>query len=477
MLQFEELLYAFDGLNTIIIVSDVDGRFLYVNDAFVSSYGYTRNIVIGEEINLIKSDYYDKLYYKNLWDTIKSGEIWSGVLLNKKENGDVIRTETKIIPVVKNGVVQKYIVFQEINADTQNTKTFLNEKQNLIDSIFCNSVIGIATVDLKGNYISVNNEFAKIHNAENPDILKGTRSQIYAYNKDSKTIVNNTKEYKRVDGTEFYGETIIIPIKESKNKIDSFLIFLIDVTEKHKQHLEQGKREAELLRQNQTKDRLLSIIAHDVKNPFSAIIGLSSLLNTGYEDFSKEEVKDFISRISESGENTFKLLEDLLLWAKSQLGELKINKGIVSVENVVSESITLTHSLAHTKRISVVNKCKSDDVVYIDEIMIKFIVRNLIHNAIKFSNSNSQIICSFINDYDDNYSAIKIRDFGIGIGSQFIDKLFNMGDFITVEGTDYEKGTGIGLSLSKEMLNLNDSDIFVESEVGKGTTFTIIIPK
>ncbi len=142
---------------------------------------------------------------------------------------------------------------------------------------------------------------------------------------------------------------------------------------------------------NNTKDKLFSVIAHDIRNPFNAILGFSTILDNNLESLTSAEIKEFISKIVEASEQTYKLLEDLLTWAKSQLGQLHTKKYLVDPGSIILECTSSLKSLAHNKNIKINISTSDRTTVYADREMIKFVLRNILHNAIKFSHPGSQI--------------------------------------------------------------------------------------
>ena len=234
--------------------------------------------------------------------------------------------------------------------------------------------------------------------------------------------------------------------------------------------------EKKLKKLNNTKDKLFSVIAHDIRNPFNAILGFSTILDNNLNNLSTNEIKEFISKIVEASEETYKLLEDLLTWAKSQLGQLKAKPCEVSTRDVIQECLGSLKSLARNKNISINISNTTTHCSYVDKEMIKFVIRNLLHNAIKFSHPNSIIEIS-AEETSNNMIALSIKDHGVGIRKEKLDILFNLEEFLSTNGTSHEKGTGLGLSLSKEMIELNKGEIIVSSEVGKGSEFVITLLK
>lgn len=224
---------------------------------------------------------------------------------------------------------------------------------------------------------------------------------------------------------------------------------------------------------NAQKDRLFSIIAHDLKNPFNSLIGFSSFLLAEYDDISEEEKKQYIEYIEKSSKESFQLLENLLNWANTQTGLTKVNKSIFNIRETVERSISIHEGMALNKNIQI-ETIKDDIEIYADKYMIETVIRNLISNAIKFTPEFGHVKISYKQAGD--MCEISVEDSGIGMTEETINSLFMIGIKNSLRGTKDEKGSGIGLYLCQEFVDLNDGKISIDSEFGKGTTFNIAIP-
>lgn len=225
-----------------------------------------------------------------------------------------------------------------------------------------------------------------------------------------------------------------------------------------------------------TKDKFFSIISHDLKNPLNSLISLSELLIKGIRDnISVDEILELSKYIHESSKHLFNLLENLLQWASSHTGKLKYVPEIFDLKEIVEETVLLLKLNAENKELHIKSEVKENTLVYADKDMITTIFRNLISNAIKFSNTGDEIVIT--SGYKKNYVETSVIDNGIGISEENLKKLFRRDELFTTPGTNEEKGTGLGLILSKEFIEKNGGSIWVNSEVNKGTKFTFQIPR
>ncbi len=257
------------------------------------------------------------------------------------------------------------------------------------------------------------------------------------------------------------------------NKLEAELTEKNIEIEKQKAELEKQRMELEAL--NATKDKFFAIIAHDLKNPFSTVLGISELLAREFENFEPDSLKNFISQIYKYSNNTYNLLENLLQWSMVQTGRMPLNPRIVNLGSIVNENIDLLAGNATQKDIKLHMNLCTECFAYVDENQITTVVRNLLSNAIKFTPTQGSIEIG-ISSYG-SFWTISVKDNGIGIAKNDIDRLFKLDSNPTTIGTSKEKGTGLGLILCKEFVERNGGRIWVESIEGKGTSFSFTVPK
>jgi PAS domain S-box-containing protein len=365
----------------------------------------------------------------------------------------------------------------------------LAENRNMLNSIVNNSLIGVMVVNVKNEIVFVNSRMVEMflyredefYRMQNPHITlvddeNGIRQRFTDILNHSRDSFTAEKQYVRKDGTMFWGSLFLSPVRDSSGNIREVVGLIADIDLKKQFEMRLIEDEKKLKALNATKDKLFSIIAHDIKNPFNAILGFASLLHGQIDDFSKEEIKGFVEKILEAGENTYKLLEDLLTWGRSQLGKLSLSIVPVCPYDIVEEIFHYYAILAQNKNILLVNHLPAGYKVMADTDMLKFVLRNLIHNGIKFTNSNGCVECLLDTQTNATQAIILVKDNGIGIRQEKLDVLFDISAFLSTTGTANEKGTGLGLSLSKEMVEKNNGKISVVSEMGFGTTFKIELP-
>ncbi len=262
-----------------------------------------------------------------------------------------------------------------------------------------------------------------------------------------------------------------IPI-EINNEFDSAIIISADITE-------EKQNEIKLKELNGTKDKFFSIIAHDLRNPLGSMLSMTEFLNENYYSFSELEKQDFLSEVSKASKKLFELLENLLIWSKSQRNILTCNQQYADINLLILNIFELTKIQADNKNIQMINDLPANTFLYFDINMINTVLRNLITNAIKFSHDGGtiRILGKNIIQNNKNMMVISVIDNGIGMSKEIQSKLFRLDVPYTEIGTAGEKGTGLGLILCKEFIDKNGGTIWVESELNKGTTFSFTLPK
>lgn len=233
--------------------------------------------------------------------------------------------------------------------------------------------------------------------------------------------------------------------------------------------------ERKLKELNASKDRFFSIISHDIKNSFSAILGLSRLLDTPEHNADPYKRRITLKKLQDSSKKLYALLENLLEWAKVQRNEIQLRPTNLKVKNICDEVVELLSLLASEKEIMIKTKINPSLNIFADHNMARTVIRNLVNNAINFSHKKG--IVSITADENDSFVSINVKDDGVGINEDNLRRLFRIDEKFIGTNTQGEKGTGLGLILVREFVEKNRGKIKVESEINKGSTFTVAFPK
>lgn len=316
-------------------------------------------------------------------------------------------------------------------------------------------------------------------------IIVGIISSLYLTNKISKPIIELSRHAQEFVKNKFKITkplTIQSNNTEIKTWIENYSILekeIIGLLEEFNQKVTERtqtieKQNVELKELNTTKDKFFSIIAHDLKGPFISVYEFSSKLNSNFNTLTDEKKIKFISNIETISYQTFKLLENLLDWARIQSGHIQMNKKTYDLSEVLMEVLDISETMASLKNIHITHSIPKNTAVNLDKEISKTIIRNLVSNAIKFTPTDGIIKVS--SQTINSFTEIIIEDSGIGIPSEKIEKLFKIEENTTTKGTNAEKGTGLGLVLCKELVEKQGGSISVTSKINEGTKVSFTIP-
>lgn len=233
----------------------------------------------------------------------------------------------------------------------------------------------------------------------------------------------------------------------------------------------------ELVEMNNIRNKFFSIIAHDLKNPFSGILGLAEMLAQDADKLDLSEIKNTREVMLKSAKILYELLENLLEWSRSQLGTIEFKQHPLDVKEYIEKAISIYRLKADQKNITLRSFVTVQDMVYADNYMLNTILRNLIGNAIKFTNEEGIILVGATSCDNPSFIKFYVRDNGIGIPKENQDKIFRLDTKYVRMGTKNEIGTGLGLILVRELVERHGGMVWFESEEGKGTTFYFTLPK
>ncbi len=257
-----------------------------------------------------------------------------------------------------------------------------------------------------------------------------------------------------------------IALQRSKQELEHLVA--ARTSELHNQH-------QELAKLNKQKDKFFSIIAHDLIGPFNALIGLSGLLVSGGSKLARSKALEYSQDLNTSANSLYKLVENLLSWSLLQQGKLQFLPAKLDIQSSIQSSIDIFKTAASQKHISIHFTNTPPVFAKVDQQMVETITRNLLNNAIKFTHPGGEIRLTV--GREPAWIMVSIRDNGIGMTPDHIARLFDLGDAANTAGTAGESGTGLGLHLCKELIDLHGGKFEIESGLGKGSTFSFTLPK
>lgn len=234
------------------------------------------------------------------------------------------------------------------------------------------------------------------------------------------------------------------------------------------------ERTEELRKANAAKDKFFSIIAHDLRSPFNALLGLSEAMLDNWEAIPDESKMEFVQDMNKASKSTYNLLQNLLEWSRSQTGKVIVDATVFSPLQVVSDNLEVLKQHANSKKISIKNEVDPGINCHADKNMISTVFRNLISNAIKFTNEHGTI--TITSSSENKHHKFCITDDGIGMDEETKNGLFNLSSKTQRFGTSHESGTGLGLHLCKEFVEKNKGQLSVSSKENEGSTFCFTLP-
>ena len=469
-------------LNDIVWVAKSDGtEIIDLNNSFKKYFGYP-------SIEFAKN--------KNLWSDIVLPEDREIALKSSKDLSTYGNAECEYRIIKADGNImwlheRKSIVYDKNGQPVQmggvatdiTEKKILEEQLRLKDYALENSPNAIVFTDLQGNITYINNGFLKLFGYDDKTELIGTPMSRLASTNDNPEMVLDTLQKgeiyigngnpKRKDGTTFHSIILASPVIHKQKSLCTMAVF-IDITELKELEANLKVSEASLLKSNKEKDKFFAIIAHDLKSPFNGILGLLDILSSDYTMYTDEQRLDIIKASHEAAKKAFSLLLDLLEWARLQNNHVEIKEEIIDLNKIIEENIKLYLNNTQEKGISIKNNIEQNTKVKIDINSINTLVRNLLMNAIKFTQKDDSIVFDF--KEMNNAFEISIKDTGVGMSENTISKLFKLDENLSMPGTNDEKGTGLGLLICNGIVSKNNWKMKVESQLGKGSIFRILIP-
>ncbi len=379
-------------------------------------------------------------------------------------------------------------ITQDITERKQAEEHF-KESQHIIESIINSIPARVFWKDKNLVYIGCNTLFANDAGFSSPkdiigkdDFEMGWSKVAKLYQSDDMQVIITKKpklDYDELqitaEGNEINLLTSKTPLLNKQGEVTGIIGTYLDITKRKKAELALKESEIQLRQLNADKDRFISILGHDLKNPFNNILGFSEVLTDEIDSLKIDEIEDIAKNIYKSAQIINKLLEDILMWAKAQQGKISFNPQNLNFADICKHTVDILKPNANAKNITVVYPATHNLNVFADTDMLKTVLRNLFSNAIKFTDNGGVININA--KQNDSTITISVSDNGVGIPPENLPKLFDISEVLTTKGTAKETGTGLGLLLCKEFVEKHGGKIWVESEVGKGSDFKFTLPK
>ncbi len=459
---------------------DTHGNFITVNNSAIELTGYNRE----ELLQMNMKDLFSEEFLSQkplMYNRLELGEVikTEREICQKSGNRIIVEMNSKKMP---DGTYQSF--FRDITKRKQTETALLKSEEKF------RRVIESSTNAM--HFYELEDDERLIFSGANPaaDRILGISHQMLVGKTIEEAFPNlATTEYpemyisiaKGETGSkqfeiEYEDESVsgIFEVQAFQTEKDRIAVNFTEITKRINAEKLLEKQAEELIQLNATKDKFLSIIAHDLKNPFNAIIGFSDLMIQSFDDLDNETLLQGLNTIETAAKQAYKLLENLLAWAQNQTGSSPFRPEILNLNSQVEESLKMTHSSAKIKGISVVNSIKKSVYIFADKNMLDSILRNLILNAIKFSYKGGKVkISATENDHE---IRVSVKDNGVGIPTEKQTAIFQIDKQTITIGTENEQGTGLGLILCKDFVVRHKGAIWVDSKPGNGSNFIFSLP-
>jgi len=473
----EEMNHFFTvALDLLCIVDNVTQKFLRLNKAWEDTLGYTIDELINKPyLDFVHPDDLE-LTRKASMKLTKSGRLINFVNRYRCKDGSYKFIEWSSIT---NSDGTFYSSAHDITQRKLN-ELALKESELHFRTIFETANAGIFFCDKNGQFIMVNKALQNMLGYSLQDLYQMDFSQLthsddlIVENEKITGLIINEYDHFRIEKRyvsktgEIIWVDLALAVMREEDKGPYYYVGVVNDISEQKQY------ETQLKERNFIKDKFFSIIAHDLRSQFSVIRGFSELLTTK-DKLTEPERQKIIDSLHASSQNGLTLLEDLLEWSRSQLNKVEFMPEKLSLSALVDNVLLVVRNQAVLKQIEIVININHNHHVIVDKRMMNTVLRNLLENAIKFTPIGGQIMISAT--IKKNNNIISVKDNGVGMPKDIIEKLFRIDHKHSTQGTEKEKGTGLGLILVREFIEKHGGNISVESELDKGSEFIISIPE
>ena len=486
-----------------VVITDKRGNIEYVNPKFTRLTGYTFEEVIGENPRVLKSDETDSQEYKELWETITSGNIWTGKFHNKKKNGELYWEHARISPIQnEDGEITHFLAVKEDVTERKKIEENLRKLSQAVEQ----SPSSVMITDVEGHIEYINPKFTELTGytpediiGQNPRILQSGETSFEEYRELWKTIKSGNEwrgEFcnRRKNGVLYWEYTSISPVKNDVGDITHFVTVNEDVTKRRQMEemlkrseknalnkmneATEAQKKAEIA--NTTKSEFLANMSHEIRTPMNGIVGMTDLLLD--TELSHEQI-EYAETVRDSTDALLAIINDILDFSKIEAGKLEMEnidfdmrvavEGAIDIFSVKMEKKGLEFSCFISPEVP--------SLLRGDPGRLRQILINLTGNAIKFTNSGEVRISVTMAEETDSHVTVRfnVKDTGIGIPADRMGRLFKPFSQADASTTRKYGGTGLGLSISKQIAELMEGQIGVESKEGKGSTFwfTVVLEK
>ncbi len=496
-----------------IYFTTLDGQILAYNPAMIDMFGYSSDEL--KSLNSSSLYYYNKDRDAFREEILRKGFVNNFEVILKRKDGTPINCilVTSLKKDKSNNIVGYDGIIHDITERKQ-AESKLQISEERYRNLFERVPVGVYRSTPAGEVIDANPVLVKMMGAASiEELMKQNVMEFYKNPLDrlswknliesNEIIYNYEVELKTFDGriiwvndssraisdnsNILYYEGVIEDVTERKNNKERLDELVNDLMKSkntiEKQILELNKlnkkllvSEKELIQLNASKDKFFSIIAHDLKSPFSGFLGVTAMLSEDIDEMEKPEIQEMATALHNSSRYIYELLQNLLNWSKVQGGIIEIKHEPINLNEIFQDNVGIIRGNAEQKNINVIVEINEDITAYFDTNVLNTVIRNLLANAVKFTYQGGTISLSANRD-NNSQVVISVKDNGVGINTESLSNLFKIDvqNRITL-GTSNEKGTGLGLILCKELLGKCNTEMIIETEEGRGSKFSFAVP-
>ena len=484
-----KLLRAIEQSPVSVVITDTDAKIEYVNPKFTEITGYARDEVIGLNPRILQSGNMPKKIYDDLWRAIAAGGEWQGELHNKKKNGELFWESATISALTTpDGTITHYIGVKEDITERRQAEQAKRESEGRLRAVIDNAPAIVHLKDHEGRFRIVNKEFERFYGMPAdaalgktaadlfPGALADTYSSLDQSVRETGDVITREIETPQHDGALRILRSIRFPVFGQDGRTTGIGVVALDVTERQRAHEELARAKVAAETANQAKSEFLSSMSHELRTPMNAILGFGQMLEFNREEPLTETQKEYVGYILKGGQHLLELINDVLDLAKIEAGKAELSIEDVCTKTVLDECLALIHAMADERGIEIFvgESFKTAAKIRADQTRFKQSLLNLMSNAVKYNREKGKIELH-CHETPGGMLQVSVTDTGEGITEDKLGELFKPFQRLTAEYTEIE-GTGIGLTITKRLVEGMGGRIGVDSEVGKGSTFWIELP-
>jgi PAS domain S-box-containing protein len=478
--------------HAIVAITDTKGLISYVSDSFCAISKYSREELLGQDHRIINSGHHPEEFFSDLWKAIAQGQVWKGEIKDKAKDGSCYWGDTTIVPFLnKEGKPRHYIA---ISADITERR-LAEESARRFAAIVEFSDDAIVGKSLDGIVYSWNPGAERLFGYTAKEVIGKTLVAFIPPERPNEEVdilarivrgeyIQHFETIRvRKDGTRIDVSVTISPIKDDAGRVIGASKIARDITERKRfEHtlqqtnieLEGAKAAAE--KANLAKSEFLAGMSHELRTPLNGIIGFTEFLIDEKPGPLRPKQKEYLGDVLNSGRHLLQLINDVLDLAKIEAGKMELHLETFAVRKAVEEVTAVVQSIASKKQIVIDTEIKQGlDAVILDQSKFKQVLYNLLSNAIKFSDKGGKVGIR-ARRLDPHQLELQFSDAGIGIKPQDIERLFNEFEQLDSGTARRFEGTGLGLALTKKIIEFQGGCIRVKSEPGQGSVFTVVMP-